>query len=294
MAAYPTALASFLGFTGTHTLAADLHSAQHNQEQAEIIATQTKVGLGVSAPTNNTVLRGNGAGTSIWDKVALASDVSGILPTANGGNGTSSTTGTGSAVFSSAPTIDAAILTGSPVLTTPTIASFVNANHNHTNSAGGGTLPANAMPALDFSVQTVSRPIKFRVYRTGAWTTSNGSLGVIPFETKDYDTSSNVDIVTNKGRFTATTPGYYIFMAAAQTTLNNGGYGLIALLKNGVEYSRGNQVNGKDGSVLGNTIADGFPLLNGDYVEVGYQAVGNAGSVGAAITYFSGFKLSDT
>jgi len=43
-------------------------------------------------------------------------------------------TGTGSLVFNTNPTI-----------VTPTIASFTNATHNHTNSAGGGTLTSAAV-----------------------------------------------------------------------------------------------------------------------------------------------------
>lgn len=45
------------------------------------------------------------------------------------------TTGTGSTI----------VLAGSPTITTPTIASFTNATHNHQNAAGGGTLDAAAI-----------------------------------------------------------------------------------------------------------------------------------------------------
>ena len=38
------------------------------------------------------------------------------------------------------------VLSNTPTIVTPTIASFVNANHNHTNSAGGGLLGATALP----------------------------------------------------------------------------------------------------------------------------------------------------
>ena len=39
----------------------------------------------------------------------------------------------------------------SPILTTPTIASFVNATHDHQSAAGGGPLVAAAIPNLDTS-----------------------------------------------------------------------------------------------------------------------------------------------
>lgn len=87
MAAYPGAIASFAGFTSTHTLAADNHAAQHNLEQGEIVAVQTKVGTGASTPAANQVLKGGVGGSSSWGPVILSSDVTGVLPVANGGTG---------------------------------------------------------------------------------------------------------------------------------------------------------------------------------------------------------------
>lgn len=144
MASYPGGLASFAGFTSSHTLATDNHAAQHNLEQGEILATQTKIGTGSSTPTNNKVLRGNGTGTSTWAQVALTTDVTGVLPVANGG--------TGQANLTTLPLISPAI-TGTvsggatyttPILSTPTIADFTSATHNHQNAAGGGQLTSSA------------------------------------------------------------------------------------------------------------------------------------------------------
>lgn len=93
MASYPSALASFAGFTPGHTLAADGHGAQHNLEQGEILAVQTKVGTGSSAPAANLVLVGTGASTSSWSQVNLVTMVTGTLPVANGGTGATTTAG---------------------------------------------------------------------------------------------------------------------------------------------------------------------------------------------------------
>jgi len=81
--AFPTSTPSYQGFTSTDTLQHDNHAAQHNQEQADIIALSNKVGTGASTPTNNTVLRSNGTGTTAYDQVHLATDVSGLLPTSS-------------------------------------------------------------------------------------------------------------------------------------------------------------------------------------------------------------------
>lgn len=50
----------------------------------------------------------------------------------------------------------AVVLAASPAIVTPTIASFVNATHNHTNAAGGGTLGLSAFTAAGLFSQTAS------------------------------------------------------------------------------------------------------------------------------------------
>ncbi len=148
---FPGAIASFAGFTSSHTLAADSHASQHNSEQAEIVAVETKVGTGASTPVNNTVLRGNGTGTSVWAQVALTTDVTGVLPIANGGTGqTSLSSLTLPTAILSNPAISGTV-SGSatyttPVLSTPTVADFTNANHTHASANQGGSLNgANAI-----------------------------------------------------------------------------------------------------------------------------------------------------
>lgn len=149
--AFPSATPSYAGFTGSHTLSADNHAAQSNQEQADIIALANKVGTGASTPVTQRLLRGNGTGTSAWAQADLTTDVTGVLPVANGGNGTANTTGTGSAVFATSPSLTTPSIsnptvtgggswTGSPSLSTPTIADLSNSTHNHQNNAGGGLL----------------------------------------------------------------------------------------------------------------------------------------------------------
>ena len=49
------------------------------------IALETKIGIDASTPTNNKVLRGTGTGTSSWAQAVLTTDVTGVLPVANGG-----------------------------------------------------------------------------------------------------------------------------------------------------------------------------------------------------------------
>lgn len=92
MAAFPGSVASFIGFVAGHSLLQDVHASQHNLEQAEIVATQTKLGTGASTPTAGVVLRGTGVGASAWGDLDLTTDVTGVLPVANGGTGFSDAT----------------------------------------------------------------------------------------------------------------------------------------------------------------------------------------------------------
>lgn len=87
---YPSSIPSYAGFTSGHTLAQDTHAAQHNSEQTDIIGLATKLGTGSATASNNTVLRGNGAGTSTWAQLNLTTDVTGTLPISLGGTGATS------------------------------------------------------------------------------------------------------------------------------------------------------------------------------------------------------------
>lgn len=143
MAIFPGAVSSFAGFTSGHTTLVDNHAAQHNSEQAEIVAVQTKVGTGSSTSSNNTVLRGNGSGTSTWAQVGLTTDVTGALPIANGGTGQTTLNGLTLTNPNITGTVTGSATYTTPTLSTPVIANFTSATHTHANAAGGGTLSGN-------------------------------------------------------------------------------------------------------------------------------------------------------
>lgn len=136
---YPSSIDSFAGFTSTHTLSQDNHAAQHNQEQSAIVSIENKLGTGASTPTSGTVLRGNGSGTSTYDQVHLASDVSGVLGVGNGGTGTTSTTGSGAVVLQNSPVITLNNGTGLPLATGVTGILPI---------ANGGTNVASSNPVI--------------------------------------------------------------------------------------------------------------------------------------------------
>lgn len=89
------------------------HAGQHDNENDAIKAIEAKIGIGASTPTSGKVFRGTSAGVSSWGALVLTTDVTGLLPVANGGTGVGASTGTVAVVLSTSPTIITALMTGS-------------------------------------------------------------------------------------------------------------------------------------------------------------------------------------
>lgn len=70
--------------------------------------------------TGNALISGGVTTAPSWGKIGLTTHVTGTLPVANGGTGVTTSTGSGSVVLSSGPTISSATLS-SPTLTTPAL-----------------------------------------------------------------------------------------------------------------------------------------------------------------------------
>lgn len=95
------------------------------------------VATNVWTPQGNTLPPGTQNGDALtWNSSSAEWQPRTVSPVANGGTGTTTSTGTGSVVLS-----------GSPTIVTPTIASFANASHNHANPAGGGQITDAALSA---------------------------------------------------------------------------------------------------------------------------------------------------
>lgn len=141
-------------------------------------------------------------------------------------------------------------------------------------------------------------PYKFRVHLATGQTITSNTFTKIPFETRDFDTGSNVDITTNKGRFTAPIAGFYQFNANAENSSGSAARNLISFYKNGVEYSRGNDSQTSAQAIGGAGISDFIQLAATDYIEVYFQTSGSTiagtNTDGAYATYFSGFLVSAT
>ena len=119
--AYPGALPAAGSASASDTLADAGHTSLHNTGADESRAIATKIGTGASTPTSSLVLRGTGAGTSAWGSLVLTSDVTGVLPVANGGTGQSTLTAVPLVSPDITGTVSGGATYSSPILITPEV-----------------------------------------------------------------------------------------------------------------------------------------------------------------------------
>lgn len=141
-------------------------------------------------------------------------------------------------------------------------------------------------------------PYKFRVYKGSTFASANNSQAVVLFDTKTYDTGSNVDVSTNKGRFTAPVAGFYYFNARIGSSGANGSAtrAFAMIYKNGSEVSRGldNLYSASPGFTCA-VVADTIQLAANDYIEIYlFTSAATTMQGNTQEAYFSGFLLSGT
>lgn len=66
MSSFPSTIVTYTNPAGTNLVISPDHAAMHTSENNEIIAVETKVGVGSGTPTLNKILIGSGNGTSVW------------------------------------------------------------------------------------------------------------------------------------------------------------------------------------------------------------------------------------
>jgi hypothetical protein len=110
--------------TGVNTQNNPDHASLHTLKQQAIIALETKLGTGSTAPASNTLLLGTGAGTSAWSQATSAQLRASI----------SDETGTGSAVFATSPT-----------LVTPAVDTINESTPGNGTTVGGVNMKSGAL-----------------------------------------------------------------------------------------------------------------------------------------------------
>jgi hypothetical protein len=201
--------------------------------------------------------------------VSLTTQVSGTLPTANGGTGITTTPSNGQIPIGNGTNYVAATLTAGTGI-------------GITNASGAVTVAVNTGPAFSAS-QSANQSI------------ANATYTKIQFNTEDFDTNGNYDNATNY-RFTPTVGGYY--QINAQTRDATGaitGVLFCAIYKNGAIYK---QSIGPVATAGLSTNTSAIINFNGssDYVEVyAYQNSGSAMLIGSGTTtYFNGCLVRGT
>ena len=159
------------------------------------------------------------------------------------------------------------------------------------------TSPVYSVQATPYGVPSDLRNAvmyKFSVYLNNA---ANANAFVrLPFDAALFDTNSNVDLVTNKGRFTAPVTGYYHFdigyeiSGVSDATLNGN-----TIYKNGAEYQRGAFITTGGGGNQGLGMSVNMALTAGDYIEpYVYHPTSKALQFGSTpiMTWFTGNLLT--
>lgn len=212
---YPTSLDNFTNPTSTDQVASVTvpHATQHANANDAIEALEAKVGAdGSAVTTSHDYKLGEVISTDkAVGKTATQTLTNKTLTSPTITNKTSTGTDNGT------ETLVNKTLT-SPTLTTPTIASFVNAGHNHQDAAGGGTLSESALALTDVTTNDVS-------------TTKHGFVPKAPNNTSTYlrgdGTWSTISGVTKfggtgaDGALTITSGATNIDLGGAQVVIKN-------------------------------------------------------------------------
>jgi hypothetical protein len=127
--------------------------------------------------TNKTI---NGSNNTVTN-ISLTTGVTGTLPAANGGTGVTSSTGSGSVVLSTSPTLV------TPILGTPTSGTLSNCTVDGTDAVGFRTAPVNSQSAaytlvLADSGKTILHPISddnARTFTIPAQASVNYPIGTV-------------------------------------------------------------------------------------------------------------------
>lgn len=264
----------------------------------EVTGTTTITGLGTTTAGTRRIVRFTGALTLTHNATSLILPGAANITTVAGDVAEFVSLGSGNwvCVFYQKRTFTGSgslVLASSPTIVTPTIASFTNAQHNHSNAAGGGQIANSGISGV--GTEKLANPSKVSAYRNAAFTASAGAFATLVFDTELFDTGSNYD--TSTGIFTAPIAGFYHFSwlvtgaAAAQW--------ITGLFKNGTTTEVGRGTNTRISGGFGSENTSGgshlIQLAANDTIRVRlYSDSANTGVPSLYQTYLSIFMMSAT
>lgn len=136
---------------------------------------------------------------------------------------------------------------------------------------------------------------KFSVYRNAGFNVVGGTAK-LAYDAKEFDTGTNFDAVTNN-RFVAPVTGFYFFTACVNFQSSTSDAYFVTLYKNNAETKRGYQYANSITETVGMQVSALLSLTASDYIEIftfNGSGTNKTGAPGSALTYFSGFLLSQT
>jgi hypothetical protein len=164
------------------------------------------------------------------------------------------------------------------------VSSVLNAIPNIPASVGSSNISAGAVLQTNLGSNVAGNGPAFSAYQSSAQTLSSGTWTKIQFQTKEFDTNSNFDNVTNY-RFTPTVAGYYQISGGFQVS-SSATPVRLAIYKNGSVFK---YLGITDSSSLSGIYSSALIYLNGstDYIELyGYVGTGQALLSNSTATYF--------
>lgn len=262
-----------------------------------------------SLGTTSTVLHGNAGGAPAFGVIALASEVGGTLPVANGGTGVTTSTGTGNAVLSASPTLTGTVTATTIAATTVTVGGNSVCQSTGTNcpsaSAGGantqvqynasGVLAGSAAYTFNSGTGAVSAT---SFAGSGAALTAldagNISAGVLPVVHGGTGTTTSTGTGSVVLSVSPTLTGTVTAATVAATTLTGAGSGITNLDAGNVSAGILAVVRGGTGTTTstgtGNVVLSASPTFTGTIT--GGTFSGTHTGDGSALTSLNGSNIS--